>query len=204
MPRVGVRYDKIAIGLKLITIEDFISHIQGHLKKVPWTKELEVDGNNLVNSSFNPEELKRFILGVCDWGGMEWKYNRGEKVIAGNSIEGIWEIFLDAVALLNNDPPQIDMALDEISNVNGLKISYGSKHLRFLRPDICSVLDQVVHENLGYGLSIYSYERYSLDCANLARYLEESEVDNPMQRQGKWFPAEIDMGVYAFLKGWRG
>ena len=198
MPRVGVRFNKIAIGLDELSNDDFVHYVHRHLGNVRYTKKVEHYGKELIESNFDPDELKRFILAVCDWGGGA-RYGLGDKVIAGNRSEGLQEIFAEVVGFLENQPPQLDLAVEEISKVNGLSISFGSKHLRFLRPDICSVLDSVVSDNLGYNLNIFGYESYSLDCSKLAKYLEDAEVENPMERNGQWFAADIDMGVFAFL-----
>ena len=64
MARVGVRFNKIAIGLDEISSNDFVHYIPRHLEKVRKTKKIEQYGIELLESNFDPEDLKWFAADI--------------------------------------------------------------------------------------------------------------------------------------------
>jgi hypothetical protein len=81
--------------------------------------------------------------------------------------------------------------------------SFASKHLRFLRPDVCPILDSVIAGNLTYASTSAGYAQYAADCLEIARVLENNGVPNPVLRSDRWRAADVDMALYAALQGWK-
>jgi len=80
-------------------------------------------------------------------------------------------------------------------------VSFASKHLRLLRPDLCPVLDNILSEKLGYPLNTRGYRRFAKDCRRAARVLERHGVSNPLGRDGgAWFAADVEMAFYVHVK----
>lgn len=84
--------------------------------------------------------------------------------------------------------------------INGLGISFGSKVLRFLKPEICPVLDSRVSDELDYHSDVICYAQLAADCLTIAKNLQSLGVKNPMKRDnGKWLAADVDMALYAHI-----
>ncbi len=91
--------------------------------------------------------------------------------------------------------PVIDFP--QLLTVRFLDVSFASKHLRFLRPDICPVFDSYLHDALPYTLDASGYSDFANDCAWLAHQLGANQIPNPRQRAGGvWFAADVEGAIY--------
>jgi len=192
------------IADQVIIITD--SHVQpgtftGLVERHPQinkTMSLEVEARRLLTTDFSRQQLSDFIRGVCAWGGYP---GTAERIIEQNAWPDIQRQFGIAIAALSLDPPDLQRALRAVRRVRHLGLSFASKHLRLLRPDVCPVLDSTLSEKLGYPLDSRGYQRFSEDCQNVATLLQESGVRNPMGRDGgKWFAADVEMALFVFVK----
>jgi len=144
----------------------------------------------------HPKGIERAL--VCEWGGYP---GTARRVLQGNPFPEIRRRFTRAIAALTPDEPNIQSALLEISRVRHLGLSFASKHLRLLRPDVCPVLDSVLSEKLGYALSAPGYQRFSDDCLEVAAVLHRHGVSNPVGRdEGAWFAADVEMALFVYVK----
>ena len=105
---------------------------------------------------------------------------------------------------LAGQPVDVRKALSGVVKPSYIGFSYGSKHLRFLCPQQCPVLDLAhIVKQLGYAYSVDGYFLWTADCLSASEMLETSHVPNPMERPvGRWYPADVDMAVFAHLQGW--
>ncbi|WP_175607362.1 hypothetical protein [Deinococcus marmoris] len=104
---------------------------------------------------------------------------------------------------MNESNQRIDLAIKEVVDIPGLGISFGSKHLRFLYPEFCPVLD-VNTVKLGYEQTPQGYQKFAQDCRLIANTLTERGTPNPFpERPKKWFVSDIDMALFARLSGWK-
>lgn len=189
----------IVVGYDEIPIQGAPNLVRRHLRVYPGTIELELDGYNLIKSYFNSEKLIKFINDVCNWGRYSGISGR---VLRNNTIEEIQVRFADALDILNADYSDVSLALKQIIKINGLSISFGSKHLRFIRPDICSILDSIISEELSYPLDTNGFKKYTSDCIEIGLILERERIINPMNRGGRWFAGDVDMVVFAHINRW--
>lgn len=177
-------------------LPDFPRYVALHLNTVQSTKEIEHDGIALVESGFNEQLLRNFTEMVHTWGGGYYFYNL-PRVLENLSSE----YFASAWKDLNQPRPMVSRALDEITKIRGLGISYGSKHLRFLCPEHCPILDSVFAEKLKYPENSKGYRQLHFDFTQVARELEKNKIPNPMDRpNGRWYVADVDMAVFAYLQ----
>jgi hypothetical protein len=97
-------------------------------------------------------------------------------------------------------------ALHEINRIKHLgRSSFASKHLRFLRPDVCPILDSIISGMLNYEFNARGYGQLSKDCLRVAKVLQAVGIPNPMHRdQGSWYAADVEMALFAYLKGLQG
>lgn len=109
--------------------------------------------------------------------------------------------FCLAMTKLESDAPDISGALQEVNFIRGLGTpSFASKHLRFLRPDICPILDSIVSKRLSYQFDGHGYQALSSDCAKIAASLQYNQVANPRHRDGDvWYIADVEMAIFSYL-----
>jgi len=179
----------IQFGQHSLAYADFTRLCQGHLDYVPGTVDLEAKGARLSNSGFPDDGVKQFVFDVCHWGG-------GDRVrgivLSRNTLSSIASRLRDAWGRLGNR--DVEGALARVNQIIGLgQPSYASKHLRFLRPDICPVLDSFIQDALGPR----SYVGLAADYERIATNLQQRGIANPMNRpRGQWFVGDVDMAIF--------
>ena len=197
---VEITNKTIIIGL-VLQPSDFTRLVKHHLDEVENTRELEHEASRLCAADFAEEQLTSFIRGVCKWGNYPGIAGRVLKS-KNNTLPVIQRQFISATNALNSDIPDVQGALREINQIRGLgRPSFASKHLRFLRPDVCPVLDRTISKHLQYPLDEYGYKQFSDDCLRIAETLQQHGVSNPMGREsGKWFAADVEMALFQYLR----
>jgi hypothetical protein len=162
------------------------------------TLALEVEAKRLLTAGSSCQHLSDFIRAVCAWGGYP---GTAARVLEQNAWSDIQRQFDSAIAALSLDPPDVQEAVRAVARVRHLGLSFASKHLRLLRPDVCPVLDSTLSETLGYPLNSRGYQRFSEDCRQAAALLQRLGVHNPLGRAGeKWYPADVEMALFVYVK----
>jgi hypothetical protein len=172
--------------------------VERHLLRYPDTPSLEAEGSRLISTDFAERQLGSFIQRVCTWGGYPGIAGR---VLNQNSTAQIRRLFRSAMTRLEADPPDVGGALSEVNLIRNLGTpSFASKHLRFLRPDICPILDSIVSARLSYQFNRNGYGVLSEDCNNIAHLLQYNKFSNPRHRDdNKWYVADVEMAIFAYL-----
>jgi hypothetical protein len=180
----------------------FRALVQAHVAHVPGTAGLEQAGQVLQQAGFPDDYLRDFIRDVCAWGG-HWGPQIAAHILEENDLDAIRGHFADAVDVLLQDSPDVGQALEAIKEIDGLGVSFGSKHLRFLKPSLCPVLDKNISGRFWHPLSVAGYKCLSHDCLKIARKLRECGPENPIERpNNEWLAADVEMGLFAFAKEW--
>ena len=194
---VKITNNTIIIGF-VLQPSDFTRLVKHHLDEWLGTGELEHEASRLRAAGFPEEQLASFIPRVCKWGNYP---GIAGKVLKNNDLPMIRGQFIGATNALNSAIPDVQGALRKMKQIYGLGTSFASKHLRFLRPDVCPVLDSIISNNLGYASDEHGYKRFSDDCLRIAETLERHGVANPMDREsGKWFAADVEMALFTYLR----
>jgi len=183
-----------------IRFADFPMLLMAHLASNPTTPKVESLGRNLVANNFASTDIAEFVKAVCGWGGYA---GIGGRVLKSNSPKSIAEALRNAVHHLTQKPPEVAASLDEINRIKGLGTpSFASKHLRFLRPDVCPVFDEILREALPYSFNANGYALFAQDCMEVAETLKIKKIVNPQERpQGLWFAADVEAGIFASVRG---
>jgi hypothetical protein len=177
--------------------EAFTGLVERH-PQIKKTISLEVEAKRLMTSDLSRKQLRNFIRGVCAWGGYPGTATR---VLEQNTWPDIQRQFGRAIAALTLNPPDLRRAMQAVQRVRHLGLSFSSKHLRLLRPDVCPVLDSTLSEYLGYPLNGHGYQCFSDDCQKTAALLQQAAVPNPMEREGgRWFAADVEMALFVHVK----
>jgi len=171
--------------------------VRAHLEHVPSTREIEAVAIELVARAFQHGDVVRFVRAVCKWGGYAGIAGR---VMVRNEPSGLAAAFRRAAADVGVG---VDVAVQSLLDVHSLGVSFGSKHLRFLAPRVCGILDAKMAKESGFQKSAAGVARYSALCCELARRLERRRVPNPMNRgEGGWYAADVDMALFAIVQRW--
>lgn len=196
---VQIEDNVVVAGLSEIPLTAFPELVRRHLSRYTTTRELEEEAATLRRGYFSEQDLRRFIQHVCTWGGYPGIAGR---VLKENPIEAIKAQFHRALTKLESSPPDVQGALQSINCIRQLgSPSFASKHLRFLRPDICPILDTIVSNGLSYRPTTQGYKQLSEDCIRVAAALRGNQIVNPMARQeDRWFAADVEMALFAHLR----
>jgi hypothetical protein len=183
-----------------LRITDFPRLVRAHLSQVPNTLAYEKLGQDVIEQDFEWSVLRNFIFKVCGWGGYSGIAGR---MINQNTPEHIQTQFIRAHTYLTAITPDVGKALLAINQIKQLSTpSFASKHLRFLHPRICPVLDQLI-SGLGYSFTVTGYQLFATDCATIAEALTNRHIENPVVRPcNQWFAGDVDMALFAYLNKW--
>jgi hypothetical protein len=193
----------IPLGKISINKSDFPDLLQKFLDTKDWgptTRMLEGQAEHLSATNFASSHLSKFIGDVCRWGSYPGIAGR---ILRQNAIYDIRDKFITAWEILNSDSPNVGDALKIINQIKHLGTpSFASKHLRFLAPQICPVLDKIIWEGIGkYSFNPQGYKQFSEKCLDVANLLEKNGLRNPMEREGgKWFAADVEMAIFKYLE----
>ncbi len=190
----------ISLGKISLNPSDFTYFIELHLKHWSGTRELEEQAYNLSAANFQNQQLINFIKDVCRWGNYPGIAGR---VLNQNDISIIQKNFVSAWGKLKSNIPNVREAIIRINAIKNLGTpSFASKHLRFLRPQVCPVLDSIIWYGIGkYSFNPNGYEQFSRDCLEVADILQRKGIVNPLGREaGKWFAADIEMAIFEYLR----
>jgi len=195
---VKITDQNIIIGA-VLRPSDFTELVELHLSNVQNTRELEHEAGRLCAAGFaDKEQLAEFIREVCVWGGYAGIAGRVLNK-ENNPPPTISRQFITVTQAMNSEEPDIQGAWYALNQIKHLGPSFASKHLRFLRPDVCPVLDGVISQ-LGYAMNSSGYKQLSDDCLRIAEALQQYRISNPMDREsGKWFAADVEMALFAYL-----
>lgn len=188
----------VALEHETVQLADFPKLVERHLRRYSDTPALEIGGSQLRSVDFAEQQLALFIRRVCTWGGYP---GIGGRIIKQNSMVKIRGCFRAAMARLELDAPDISGALNEINHICSLGTpSFASKHLRFLRPDICPILDRIVSDRLNYSFTIYGYRELATDCSKIANLLQYNQIINPRHRdENRWYVSDVEMAIFSYL-----
>ena len=190
----------------LVPHDRFPSLLEAFLQQNPSTPDLEQSGQHLKNANFGDEiELEQFIAEVCKWGGYS---GIAARVIRHNGTGAIADAFRDAMDALATPTPDIEAALTHAIDLQHLGVSFASKHLRFLCPQCCPVLDSIISQRIvsdpkngrRYPLTVPGYGEFARDCASIAAELTSDRSPHPPKlKRDVWYAADVEASLYAFL-----
>jgi len=191
---IQILQESVVVGGHNIPFDNFPEWHAHHLNRVNNTQQLEQDGAQLIQDGFPFTNLEQFIRQVCRWGGYPGIAGR---VLNKNRPQEIIQRFTDAIQAFAFAQPAA-AALESLNHLTDLGTpSFASKHLRFLRPDICPVLDRLLSTDLGYPFSPTGYQEMSDDCIEIGNLIT-TQV-GPVEEGRPWGASDVEMSIFAFL-----
>ena len=181
-----------------IPLSSFAGLLAAHQAKYTTTHEVEKQGAALALGDFTNANVREFVRAVCDWGGYS---GIGGRILKRNDIGSIASALRSASLSLDAVKPDYINAMAALNSLNSLGTpSFASKHLRFLRPDICPVFDSLLQEVLPYSFDASGFAQFSEDCVRLANNLSGTGANTLSHRPtGKWFAADVEAAIFAYV-----
>jgi len=175
----------------------FPAYVRSHIAHVPSTLDTETVALRLVAHGFRQADVATFVRAVCKWGGYA---GIGGRVLGRNQPWELVDAFRGAAADVGAG---VDVAIRRLLRLHGLGVSFASKHLRFLAPRVCAIMDTKMAAATGLQQSAAGLAHYSALCCGLAGRLEERRTPNPMNRpEGRWYAADVEMALFAVARRW--
>ncbi|MNL95704.1 hypothetical protein D3C81_55070 [compost metagenome] len=176
----------------------------------PWIKSLEERGGWLVEQSLLTAAPTDYIRELLAWGAGKNDPRMRFEIGLGNV--SLLQIFAPVVA--NIDSPQ--KAITAALQIPGCGLTYASKLLRFLQPDMHASLDGRIREamlNAGLLSRIYDsnensmvrgYVAFQAFCAELVAQLDAAKIARPecslpaAPTPTGWRVADVEMAMFAW------
>jgi hypothetical protein len=192
--------ENVVLGVSL-PLAHFSAFAEEHKRRFPNTESVESQGALLVQADFPESAIAPFITAVCNWGGYA---GIGKRILIRNTPAALRDGLHEANALLKGPTPDLEGALTRLNRLHSLgSPSFASKHLRFLRPDICPVLDSILRDALPYSFDADGYAAFAADCISIAAMLKRQHAVSPWNgRNGSWFAADVEAALYVHFNGW--
>lgn len=145
------------------------------------TKKTESFGQQFKNKP--KENVLKFSEEVCSWG-------RGQRVWANlkrlnkDSLENKLLNWLNMAININDyNPSEIKKVIKAGDDIPGLGVSFASKHLRMINPNVFPVLDDVLAKGLGFALNENGYVLFIKNINtfkkqyNIPEYIRAADIE---------------------------
>lgn len=181
---------------KTVALTRFPALFAAHWQTDPSTKSVELYAREFVRDDMPANRIWGFVRMVCGWGGDRYV---GQRIIDqnGGSTRLIRARFREGLRYLNEG--ETANAIASMDDVPGLGISYGSKHLKFLNPQLAVVLDSKISSAFGYPLNSEGYAEFVGRCAAIATTLNEKGPPCCRTRSGRWRISDVEMAIFKLL-----
>jgi hypothetical protein len=195
-----VRLDEKSVFFGVdIPLDRFESLALIHFREVPGTSVIEDQARMLAANDFPRPAVADFVTSACRWGGYAGVFGR---ILRDNDVGALRRAFVEAARRLAAPSPNVAAAIQKVSQIKGLgQLSFASKHLRFLRPDLCPVFDSRLQAALFYSCDSTGYASFAEDCLRVGQALAHRGAVNPWpSRKGQWYAADVEAAIFAFVQ----
>ncbi len=196
-----IEYDTgtLTIGGEDVQFARFPAYVHSHVARVPGTAHIEAMATNLSAAGFRESDAADFIRAVCKWGGYAGIAGR---VFRDNPLTDLAASLRRAATDASEGLP-VKTAIRPLVSISGFGVSFASKHLRFLAPRSCAILDSRMAAATGFPSTPDGLAQYSDLCCRLAGQLTARKTWNPVPRpRGAWYAADVDMALFAITSHW--
>lgn len=148
----------------------------------------------LTAKAVNPGHLNLAdLVEIAKWGGNQ--YNRAGKVKRANTDSNVVQMTKEAVQSL--DDPRA--ALRAVLAIDQWGLTYASKTLRAVCPQHYAALDRLLLEHISrVHLPATEVTQLYSQFLSLCDAIRQA-VSAPGPRQGKWFIADVEMGLFQYV-----
>lgn len=175
-----------------------------------WIASLEKRFIWLSNNSKSQKTASKYLIQeMIEWGGSQ----NGvlQKLNDGSGEVNLYELVQEVISNLSQPQEAISSSL----RLPGLGLTYASKLLRFMRPDIYGALDSrvrgaLLNKNLlpkiydgNANSMVIGYMKFLELLSTLKSQLEEQQISKPdcaLTKSGVWRPSEIEMALFRWAE----
>lgn len=178
-----------------IVITELPALLQRFICSEPTTLDLETFAASVIAGRFTADETAEFVRRVCRWGGYAGVAGR---VLKNTEVATLRTALASAAEAAHAG--EVGSALQRLTEIRGLGLSFASKHLKFLAPDHAVVLDSFVSSRLGYQLTHPGYAAFLSDCHTLREMAQQAGVEYPGWGNDGWRVSDIEMAIFEKLR----
>lgn len=175
----------------VIELDEFPRYLSEGIGKDGRLARTEAMAREIVVRDFLQGDCQEFVKAVCLWG---YDPRRGGKVIKNNNPMEISKAMKSAFEFSMRG--QIAEALEAVTALKGLAVSFGSKHLKFLDPDRHVVLDSILSERLGYTRDTKGYLQWLAACHEFLNLVRGAGVKYTGIGSDGWRVSDIEMAIF--------
>ena len=207
--KIAVKDDFVRFGgRRKIPLRDFPSRFcqavmefnEGATDAKVRTFALEKEGARLARKGFaDKKAASDFIHRVLTWGGAPGDFIRG-RIEHFGTMPKIVASVAEALTLIKDDNFSGAMKVVVFPKPRGLDISFASKILRMLKPEIVGAFDGALLRHLPYTYSTAGWAQFCFDCKATADELEYRGIINPERKSGRWFAADVEAVLSQFMR----
>lgn len=161
------------------------------------TRSVEICAKQFVKEGMPRERLLGFMRMVFGWGGSRNVGNNFMNLNEGNIIF-VRKQFLESHKYLTKGDDK--GAIESLTAIDGLGVSYASKHLKFLNPNKAVVLDSLIARGLGYKLTEAGYVEFVGECRKWRDLLNQKKIKCCRTPQGRWRVSDVEMAVFIHVR----
>ncbi len=195
--RITTNNDSVCISF--INMQDFAKlydEYQSYVKTGTGksTTDVENEGASLLKDGLDDvQRINEFVRNVFVWGGTTGNRVRG-LVYKYQTEEEVAKVVAESARMLQKG--DLESAIDEITSIKGLHISFGSKVLRMLSPQQAGVYDSIMAAEFSYPLEADGYVEFCADCKAVADELKKRGIKSNHRENGEWFVADVEAVIF--------
>ncbi len=160
------------------------------------TADAEKAGVDILKDGLDDvQRVNDFVRSVFKWGGKTGNRVHG-LVYKYQTEEEVAKVVAKSARLLQSG--DLESAIDEITSIKGLHISFGSKVLRMLSPQQAGVYDSVIAAQFSYPLEADGYVEFCRDCQKVADELKKLDIKSHRENR-EWFVADVEAVIFHFF-----
>lgn len=176
---------------------DFPALLDKHRAGDPSTASVELYAREFVQLGLPVERLWAFIRMVCGWGNSPFV---GGNIVRYNArqTQDLHRKFVECREHL--DASNSRAAIACMSSIEGMNVSFASKHLKFLAPEKAVVLDSLISRGLGYALTTDGYVEFVEKCQSIAERLNQAGLRAKALGGSPWRVSDVEMAIFMHVK----
>ncbi len=180
-----------------IYLSEFPELFAKHWDGDPSTRSVEIYAKEFVEEGMPQDRLFGFMRMVFGWGGTG---NIGTNFMKHNAekLDDVHCRFLLSLNFLNDGKDK--EAIESLASLKGLRVSYASKHLKFLNPNKAVVLDLLIERGLGYQRTSDGYVEFIGKCREWMKLLNDNNIFCGRSSAGTWRVSDVEMAVFKHVE----
>ena len=213
LKKMEIRKNTLHIGKRNIPLKNFPVLVVGNYESgntafIRRHFPLEQQGDKWHNGLPSADKVEQFFRDVCVWGGFPGIAGRVLK--KGNNKKGAVDKAFRAAHKLARAGKRAE-AVEELTSLYGLELSFASKQLRMMFSRNCVVFDSILQGKLPYGNDSGGYDDFCHDCERVAKTLNAKGIKYPQKAlqticddygvvvkvRAQWRAADVEFAIFA-------